>query len=154
VLVVATFLVVGLHLPGLLAVWSDEPTAEYLATPTIFWIVKLMDLGVIVPVMVAVGVGLLRGTAWSRRAVYGMVAWLALLGASVAGMAISMQIEGDPSASLGMSVAFSLFAAVFLVLAVRVLRPLLGPASGSHARPAGGQAMIRTETVPSETRVS
>lgn len=57
-LVVAAFLALGLHLPGLLDAWQDQPSApEYLADPVVFWLVKVMDLGLVVPALVAVGGG-------------------------------------------------------------------------------------------------
>ncbi|HSJ28827.1 MAG TPA: hypothetical protein VLB67_11495, partial [Acidimicrobiia bacterium] len=59
-LVVAGFLLLGLHLPGLLDAWSDQPTStEYAADPVVFWLVKFMDLGIVVPLLVVSGVGLI-----------------------------------------------------------------------------------------------
>jgi hypothetical protein len=44
-LVVALFLTIGLHLPGLVDAWREAPTSEeYLADPVAFWVVKLLDL--------------------------------------------------------------------------------------------------------------
>lgn len=127
-IVVAAFLVVGLHLPGLLAVWGGEPTEEYLASPATFWIVKLMDLGIVVPVAIVTGIGMLRRAVWVRKATYAMIGWVALLGSSVAGMAIVMQANDDPTASTANSIVFGVFAVIFLALAVRLYRPLFGRA--------------------------
>jgi len=124
-LIVAAFLALGLHLPGLLDAWQDQPSApEYLADPVVFWLVKLMDLGLVVPTLVAIGCGSLRGSAWASRARYGAVGWMAMLGTAVAGMAIVMQATGDPAATTANTVAFSLFALVGLVIAVITYRPL------------------------------
>ncbi|MDX1450244.1 MAG: hypothetical protein R3246_14420, partial [Acidimicrobiia bacterium] len=134
-LVVAFFLAVGLHLPGLVDAWADQPTSsEYLADPVVFWLVKFMDLALVVPALVLVGIGVLRGAAWVGRAKYASVGWVALLGSSVAGMAIVMQVTDDPAATLGNTVAFSLFAAVALVVAALVYRPLFVATLG-HGRP-------------------
>lgn len=55
---VAAFLTFGSHLPGLLDAWQEQPSApEYLADPVVFWLVKLMDLGLVVPALVAIGWG-------------------------------------------------------------------------------------------------
>lgn len=125
VLAVAFFLTVGLHLPGLIDAWADQPTSsEYLADPVVFWLVKFMDLGLVVPALVAVGVGILGNAAWVDKAKYAVAGWVALLGSSVAGMAIVMQATGDPAATVGNSVAFSLFAVIGLVVAGLVYRPL------------------------------
>jgi hypothetical protein len=124
-LVVAFFLLVGLHLPGLVDAWADQPTStEYLADPVVFWLVKFMDLALVVPALVAVGIGVLRDTAWVAKARYAAAGWVALLGSSVAGMAIAMQATADPAATFGNTVAFSVFAGIALVLAFLVYRPL------------------------------
>lgn len=124
-LLVSAFLVFGLHLPGLLAVWGGEPTVEYLADPGLFWLVKMMDLGIIVPIAVLVGIPLLRTPRRVGLLRYGMTGWAALLASSVAGMAVVMQTTGDPAASGIVTVAFSVFALLAIVLAVLVHRPLI-----------------------------
>ena len=123
-LAIVAFLVVGLHLPGLVDAWRDQPTStEYLADPGVFWLVKLMDLGVVAPAMIAIGVGILRAAGWAHKAKYAAVGWFALLGSSVAGMAIVMQATDDPAASTANTVAFGLFAAIGLTIAVAMYRP-------------------------------
>lgn len=130
-LVVALFLTVGLHLPGLADAWSDQPSStEYLADPVVFWLVKLMDLGIVVPVLVLVGIGVLRDAPWAQKPMYAAVGWTALLGSSVAGMAIVMQVTGDPAATAGNTIAFSLFAIVAISVALGVFRPMLGQGQG------------------------
>ena len=124
-LVVAIFLVLGLHLRGLLDAWSASPSApDYLADPGPFWLVKFMDLGIVLPGMGAIAVGILRGSKWARTAKYAAVGWLALLGSAVLGMSIVMQTTGDPAASVANTVAFGAFAAVGMTVAVRLYRRL------------------------------
>jgi len=124
-LVVATFLTVGLHLPGLVDAWQAQPVgAEYLADPGVFWLVKFMDLGLVVPGLVVVGVALLRGRVWDRRLRYAAASWAALLGSSVAGMAAVMQLRGDPGASGANTTAFGVFALIALTMAWLIHRPL------------------------------
>jgi hypothetical protein len=124
VVVVATFLAVGLHLRGLVSVWAGDPGSEYLADPVVFWLVKFMDLGLVVPALLAVGIGVLRGARWAAKAKFAAVGWIALLGSSVAGMAIMMQVTGDSTATVANTIAFSLFALVGLGMAVLVYRQL------------------------------
>lgn len=39
----------------------DQPAGvQYLSSPTAFWLVKFMDLGIVVPSALAVGIGALR----------------------------------------------------------------------------------------------
>lgn len=125
-LVVAAFLLVGLHLPGLVDAWADQPAStEYLADPVVFWLVKFMDLGIVVPGLVVTGVGILTARPWIAKLEYAAVGWAALLGSSVAGMAIVMQITGDPAASVTNTVVFASFAAIALALAALLYYPLL-----------------------------
>ncbi len=124
-LVVAAFLVMGLHLPGLMTLWRGEPTPEYLADPGIFWVVKIMDLGLVVPLLVVVGLGLVRHSERVRLLRYAVTGWAALLGSSVAGMAVAMQVTDAAGASPVLTVAFTTFAVIAVVVAVLVHRPLL-----------------------------
>ena len=125
-LVVAAFLTVGLHVPGLLDAWADQPASgEYLADPVVFWLVKFMDLGIVVPLLVAAGVGLVRDAEWATRIAYGAVGWTALLGSSVAGMAIVMQTTADPAGTTANAIAFGSFALVALTMAWMFYRPLM-----------------------------
>ena len=123
--VLAGFLTLGLHLPGLVDITGGEPyEAAYLDSPTVYWIVKLMDLGVVVPAALAAGIGLLRRTRWATKVMYAVIGWGALLGSAVAGMAIVMQVNDDPTASLANSLVFTGFALAFLLLAVVIYRPV------------------------------
>src|SRR3712207_6908086 len=40
---------------------------EYQADPTLFWLVKLMDLAVVIPAAFIAGVGLLRRAPWATK---------------------------------------------------------------------------------------
>lgn len=133
-LVMAAFLTLGLHLPGLLDAWADQPAStEYLADPAVFWLVKFMDLGIIVPGMALAGIGILRGSPWAERIKYVAVGWAGLLGASVAGMAIVMQATSDPAATTANTIAFSTFAAIAIGIGWIVYRPLFRANGGPRA---------------------
>lgn len=123
-LAAASFLLIGLHLPHLLEFWRGELSETYRADPGVFWLVKLMDLGIIIPAMVGVGIGLLRHRAWAQKAKFAVVGWFALLGSSVAGMAIVMQSAGDPSATWANTIGFGVFAILGVALAIILYRPL------------------------------
>ena len=98
---------------------------EYLAAPVVFWLVKFMDLGLVVPAVTAVAIGALRGRAWAIEATYAVVGWIALLGSSVAGMAIVMQATGDPASTIANTIAFGVFAAIALGVAFAVFLPVV-----------------------------
>lgn len=124
-LLVAAFLVFGLHLRSMLIAWQDPAQlTEYASSPTPFWMVKLMDLGIIVPAAVAAGIGVLRHAAWARRMMYALLTGYSCLAVSVASMAMVMLVNGDPDASPALAVGFGSFALVFVALTVALYRPL------------------------------
>jgi hypothetical protein len=125
-LVIAAFIVIGLHVPTYLDALSDDPTnVGYLSSPTAFWLVKFMDLGIVAPAALVVGVGMLRGAAWARRPMYALVGGYALLAASVAGMAITMYVTDDPDSSPAMVAASVIAAVIMSALATYLYRPVL-----------------------------
>ncbi|HEY5852538.1 MAG TPA: hypothetical protein VIW24_00425 [Aldersonia sp.] len=79
-----------------------------------------------VPATVVAGIGLLRGARWSRKALYAVLGWFALVPPSVAAMAAAMFVNDDPNASAGQVVVFSVAAIVFAAFAARVYLPLFG----------------------------
>lgn len=138
---VAAFLALGLHLPHLIDVWSGEPSLPtYFDDPQVFWLVKLMDLGIVVPALVVVGVGAVRQLQWAHMATYATVGALALLASSVAAMAIAMQIGDDPEAAMSNTMAFTAFASAFLAMAAWLYAPLLRRGAIDHrAHPSTGR---------------
>ncbi|MFG1847042.1 hypothetical protein [Micromonospora carbonacea] len=121
----AAFLLLGLHLPTMVTAWTDPASMiEYASSPTPFWTVKLMDLGIVVPAAVAVGLGVLRGAAWARRMAYPLLTWLTCLGASVTAMAVVMLADGDPDASPMLAAGFAAVTVTLAGLTVAFGRPL------------------------------
>lgn len=138
-LLVSVFLLLGLHLPTMLTAWSDpQSMTEYTSAPTPFWLVKLMDLGIVVPVAVTTGIGLLTGQSWARRVLYPLLTGYTCLSVSVFTMAVVMVSRDDPDASVGLATGFGVFTLVLVALLVAMYRPLLSPARVSGGR--GGAA--------------
>ncbi|HEX8627736.1 MAG TPA: hypothetical protein VF755_06150 [Catenuloplanes sp.] len=150
-LVIAAFVVVGLHLPSFVDAIRDQPTAvQYLSSPTPFWLVKLMDLGIIVPGAVAVGIGALRHREWARKPVYAILGAYTLIGASVAGMGITMSLRDDPDASMATLVGMTLLAVLLTAVTCYVYRPLFrraGARSGPSAPGVSAPAHLERSTV-------
>lgn len=115
------------YLPAIqgIATGSAIP-AEFADDPTMYWTIFLLDLGLVLPVTVAAGIGLRRGADWARKALYGVVGWFALVPISVAAMSITMVVNDDPNAALGNAVVLSVAAVLFAVFAAWVYRPLVG----------------------------
>jgi len=127
-LIIAAFVVLGIHLPGLVDALRNHPSgAAYLATPMTFWVVKFYDLGIVVPAAVVVGIGLLRQQPWARKPAYAILGAYVLLGCSVAGMGWSMLINGDPDASLATAIGMTGLAGAGAVFAYFLYRPLFRP---------------------------
>jgi hypothetical protein len=123
----AAFIALGRWLPGMLDALSDRPTnREYLDNPTAFWLVGFLDLGVIVPAALTAAVALRRHRWWARKAAYAVIGWFSLVPASVAAMAITMQVNDDPLASTGNTVTMTVAALVFMPAAALLYRPLFG----------------------------
>ena len=137
-ILVAVFLVLGQHLRPMVIAWQDPSNlTEYASSPTPFWMVKLMDLGIIVPAALATGIGVLRGVAWARRAMYAMLTGYTCLAIAVAAMGVVMYANDDPDASLGLAAGFVMFALLFATLTTLLYRPLFAHRRSVHDGPAG-----------------
>ncbi len=140
-LLASLFLAVGVHLPGLLDAWGAHPTGEeYAADPGLFWIVKLMDLGLVLPTLTTIGVALLRGHAWARLAAAPALGGSALMSTAVAGMAVSMWVTGSAGASAGVALGFVVVAGAALALAATAYRRLTSPRTPPAAGPPAPRA--------------
>ena len=123
--IVAAFIVLGLHLPNFIDALRDHPTGTaYLSTPTAFWVVKFYDLGIVVPSALTVGIGLLRRKMWARKPAYAILGGYVLLAWSVAGMAWSMLMNSDADASLAQAISMTGLAGAGAVFAYFLYRPL------------------------------
>ena len=128
------------YVPTLADWMSARPTApDYLAGPNFSWAIALSDLGVALPATAAVCIGVRHAAGWARRGLYALTGWFALVGAAVAGMAIAMQLRGDPAMSLPQMALLTVLGAVLVALAVVLYAPLLrarvGRAAGRTTAP-------------------
>jgi hypothetical protein len=102
---------------------SNPPLpADYLEHPTAFWLIRLMDLGFVIPVSLATGWSLVRRSEWAGRWAYSFLGMQTLLTCAVAGMAIRMALRNDPSVTTTMLVVSTSGAVMFLALYVLALR--------------------------------
>jgi len=122
-----SMLVVGLAFAlawiGSIARLSNPPLpVEYLEHPTAFWLIRLMDLGFVIPVGLATGWSLVRGSEWAGRWAYTFIGMQTLLTCAVAGMAIRMAVNDDPSVTTPLLVVSTTGAVLFLALYIVALR--------------------------------
>lgn len=100
-------------------------TADYLEHPTAFWLVRLMDLGFVIPIGLSTGSRLLRSGTGATATASGFVGVQLLLACAVAGMAIRMSIRGDPGVTPILLAVSSASALTFVVLFALLLRSAL-----------------------------
>ena len=72
---------------------------EYQLDPTLFWLIRMMDLGFVIPASFIVAVGLLRRAPWSVTLAYAFLGFQTLIVAAVAGMAVMMSVRSDPASN-------------------------------------------------------
>jgi hypothetical protein len=124
-LVVASFVVVGIHLPSLIDALRENPSGyAVLSTPNAFWVVKAWDLGVVAPAALVLGVGLLRRRPSARTPAAAVLGGYVLLGSSVAAMGWSMLRSGAPDASIGLAAGATVIAVAGAGYAAALYRPL------------------------------
>jgi hypothetical protein len=105
---------------------AGEPiAAEFAESPTFYWSIVLLDLGVVVPATAVAGVALIRGARSAHTALYAILGWFALVPPSVAAMGATMLANDDPYASADATAVLAVASAVFVAVAVWVYRPLL-----------------------------
>ena len=101
----STLIILGLFfaltwLRGIADVLRGTQVTEYQQDPTLFWLIRLMDLGFVIPAALITGAGLLSGKAWATRMSYAVSGFLMLEIGAVAAMVIAMVLRSDPAASV------------------------------------------------------
>ncbi len=128
------------YLPPLIQLAAGEPTfPEYQANATSFLLIAWMDLGVFATTALVAGVSLMLGHGWAKKALYGIVGWLALVAVAVAAMSVTMRIHKDPAGGPGQTIAFLAAAAILTGLAVWLHWPLAALLHESVRDNAGGR---------------
>lgn len=100
---------------------------EYTDSPSAFWTIRIVDLGFIVPICLATGVGLWRGDATATKAAYGVATFMTLQATAVLAMGGGMLWRDDPTASPAL--VYTL-APITLALAACTLALLLSSTGG------------------------
>jgi len=93
----------------------------YAESPTAFWVVRIVDLGFIVPLAVWTGFGLWRGSGSALKAAYGVTAFMTLQAAAVLAMGAIMLLRDDPTATPGLVIVLAPITLALCVLCVGLL---------------------------------
>ena len=115
-------------LGGAAQVLRGATPSGYAEDPTLFWLVRFMDLAFVIPAAIVVAVAMLRGWHWSTRAAVAFTGFQGLLVAAVAGMAALLQVRRAPGASFGLLVATLAFSALLVAAFVMLARDALAGA--------------------------
>jgi len=124
------FLVIGAFfalawLAQIRLVYAGEPPIEYEEGPTLFWLIKLLDLGFVIPALVATGIGLVRRHPLATPAAYAMATFATCMALAIAGMAVAMELRGDPASSPAMLAFVLPVAGVLAVVTAKLLGALV-----------------------------
>lgn len=106
----------------ILLVYRGDPPAEYMDSPNLFWLIKMLDLAFLLPAFALTAAGLLRRHTAAVRLAYGLIGYAVCMSGAILGMAIAMQLKGDPSASPTMILFLAPVFAALALLAIRMLR--------------------------------
>lgn len=117
-------------------VLGGTASTEYAESPTLFWLIKLLDLAFVIPAFVTTGAGLLRHRPWAARAAYAMMAFATCIASAVAAMAIAMEVSADPASEPLMLVVVVPTALAFAGVTWRLLAGLLASPPAHQARAA------------------
>jgi hypothetical protein len=101
---------------------TGHPSLEYQEGPTLFWLIKLLDLGFVVPALLATGVALVRHRPAAVRASYALAGFATCLAGAVTGMAVAMEVKDDPSSSPAMIAVVMPATGGLALLTVQLLR--------------------------------
>ncbi|MEA2026674.1 MAG: hypothetical protein U9O18_08275 [Chloroflexota bacterium] len=108
----------------LAGVVTNDPLPVAAPDVTMYWSIFLLDLGIVVPVAIVTGIGLLLREPWATKALYGVIGWFALVPPSVAAMAVVKVLRDDPVADAGDTVVLLVVALIFGAVAVWLYAPL------------------------------
>ncbi len=107
---------------------------EYVDAPSAFWVVRIVDLGFIVPLALWTGVGLWRRSGAALKASYGIAAFLTLEASEVLAMGAVMQLRNDPAASPGLILVLTPISLALGALTLALLRSYANDKSVREAR--------------------
>lgn len=106
----------------------------YVESPSAFWVVRIVDVGFIIPLALWAGVGLWRGRDAAIKAAYGLASFLTLQGAAVLAMGLIMLWRQDPTASPALVYALAPIVVALTALTARLLGSYAGGAPVARPR--------------------
>lgn len=116
------------YLPGLAASITQEPLPDEVSGDiTMYWLIVVSDLGIFIPIVLIIAVGIWRRTTWARLAMVATVGWFTIVSVAVATMSLTMVINDDRYASQAQLGLFIITTAVAGIYAIHLHRTLISP---------------------------
>jgi hypothetical protein len=128
-------------------VYTGSPPSEYLEGPTLFWVIKYLDFGFVIPALIVTGWGLLRSHPIAIKAAPALAAFATFLIASIGGMAIRMEVANDPSVQPAMLIVLAPATVGLAAVTISLLRSYLAGTAESGSRLQGFSGALRAGRV-------
>jgi hypothetical protein len=93
----------------------------YAESPSAYWLVRIVDLGFIVPLAIVSGVGLWRGSPTATKAACGVATFMTLQASAVLAMGVVMLVRDDPTATPLLVIALAPITLALAVLTTRLM---------------------------------
>ncbi len=107
--------------------YRQGPSQEYESATALFWLVKYLDLGVVIPLLVMIGIGQRVGSSVVDAAAVAALGFMAWMLAALVAMAVEMVRRGAPGGSWVLVGAFLVLLAPTALVLSRWLMELLHP---------------------------
>ena len=127
---------------------------EYTDSPSAFWTIRIVDLGFLVPICLATGVGLWRGSAAAVKAAFGVAAFLTLQAAAVLAMGGVMLWRDDPTSSPALVYALAPITLALAACTGALLRSYVGVTPAATPRQTPAAAQVEATTMSGDLRVA
>ncbi len=120
---------------------GGERSQAYREDPRLWWLIKVLDLGLLIPAALGTSIAVLRERPVGVKAAYGLTGFLACLVGSVGGMGVVMLWKNDPSASPAMPVMALTIALGLGGVASQLIRSYGGRYTPEDAHPLASQGL-------------
>lgn len=132
---------------------GGERSQAYLEDPCLWWLIKALDLGLLIPAALGASIALLRERPVGVKAAYGLTGFLACLVSSVGGMGVVMLWKNDPSVSPAMPVIALTIALGLGGVATQLIRSYGGQSTPHERQPPSREAAARITGTTDADRV-
>ncbi|MGC4105209.1 MAG: hypothetical protein QM753_02490 [Thermomicrobiales bacterium] len=102
-------------------VYRGAPDTAYTESPTLFWTIKLLDYGFVIPVAFLLADGVQRDRHYAFEAGTALLCFFTILATGITAMAVSTMLSQGSAAQLPLIIVLSLIVAGFIFVDARLL---------------------------------